>query len=224
MKFFNFNVPINEISIIAFLIICLVSYYLLFKEHHKNNKLKFSEIYPLVINYLVLCIVSFIVLLFGIDRVLIGYEYNEEIYEVIKEFITGFSIISVVIINFIFYVKSHKVNPEPEERKVQEDKTEKIAEIVELVFLLLMIIAPIFNIFRYINFVEKEELIKQSLLGLLFICVSVFLLFNLNPLDIKGKLKKMINKKENKEKENKKKDNKEKNNVNNKDDKKLDKE
>lgn len=196
MQFSNFTLPIKQITVIPFLVICLISYYFLFKEHHKKNELKFHEIYPLVINYLILCIISFLVLMFGVDRVLTGYVYNDEISEVIKEFITGFAIISIVIINFIFYIKKHRVDLVQEEREEEEKKTANIAEIIELVLLIAMIIAPTINIFRYINFIDKTEQLRQIGGGILFIVISIFLLFSLNPLDIRGKIKKLFNKKE----------------------------
>ena len=192
MQFSNFIFPVNEISIISFLVISLVSYYFIFKEHHKRNGLKFHEIYPLIISYLILCIISLFALLFGIDRVLTGYVYNDEMREIIKEFITGFAIISVVIINFIFYIKKHKIDFAQEERETQDAKDSKIAEIIEIVIFTIMFILPIFNIFRYINYIDKAERIRQICGGILFMFVSAFLLFRLNPLDIKGKIKKIF--------------------------------
>ena len=198
MAFANFTLPINEVSVVLFLLLCLCSYYFIFKEHHKRNKMKFHEIYPLVINYLILCIISFFVLLFGIDRVLTGYVYNDEISEIIQEFVTGFAIISVVIINFIFYIKKHKVDLIQEEREEQEEKDSKIAEIIELVILVLTFILPIFNIFKYINYIDPAEKIRHICGGILFMIISVFLLFSLNPLDIKGKMKNIFKLKEKK--------------------------
>lgn len=194
MQFSNFILPVNQFTSITFLAICLVSYYFLFKEHHKKNELKFHEIYPLVINYLILCIISFFVLVFGIDRVLTGYVYNDEISEIIKEFVTGFAIISVVIINFIFYIKKHRVDLVQEEREENDKKTTEIAEVIEFVLFLIMFIAPLINIFRYINFIDKEEQIRQTLFGILFMVVSAFLMFTMNPLDIKGKIRKLFKK------------------------------
>lgn len=200
MAFSNFTLPISQITVIPFLVICLISYYFIFKEHHKKNEMKFHEIYPLVINYLILCIISFLVLIFGIDRVITGYVYNDEIYEVIQEFITGFAIISIVIINFIFYIKKHKQDLVQEEREEEEKKTTNIAEIIELVLLIAMFIIPIFNIFKYINFIDKTEQIRQIFGGVLFMVISVFLMFSLNPLDIKGKIKNLFKKDINKDK------------------------
>lgn len=194
MNFSNFSLPINEISVIIFLVICLISYYFIYKEHHKRNNLKFHEIFPRVIAYLILCIISFFVLLYGIDVVFTGYVYNDEIYEIIKEFITGFAIISVVIINFIFQIKKNKADLIQEEREAQDAKDSKNAEIIEIVIFSLMFILPIFNIFRYINYIDKAEKIRQIVFGILFMITSAFLLFTMNPLDIKGKIKKIFRK------------------------------
>ena len=166
MIFSNFTIPINEFSIILFFIVCFVSYFFIFKEHHKKNELKFHEIFPLIIHYLILCIISFFVLMFGIDRVLMGYVYNEEIYEVINEFITGFSIISVVIINFIFYIKKHKIDLIKEEREETVENTEKIAEIIEFIILILVFFIPIANIFKNINYWNKMDKIRNFLSGI----------------------------------------------------------
>lgn len=194
MAFSNFTLPINQFSVILFLVVCLISYYFIFKEHHKKNQFKFHEIYPRVINYLILCIISFFVLLFGIDRVFTGYVYNDEIYEVIKEFVTGFAIISAVIINFIFYIKRNKVDLVQEVRDAQDEKDSKIAEIIEIVIFSLMFIVPLFNIFRYINYIDKLERTRQIVFGILFMIMSVFLLFSMNPLNIRGKIKNIFRK------------------------------
>lgn len=195
MQFSNFVLPINEITVILFLTVCICSYYFIFKEHHKKNELKFHEIYPRVINYLILCIISFFVLVFGIDTVFTGYVFNDEIYELIKELFTGFAIISIDIVNFIFYIKRNKVDLIQEEREAQDEKDSKTAEIIELILLIAMIILPIINIFRYLRFAEESEQLRQIVGGLLFIAIAVFLLFSLNPLNIRSLLKKDVSKK-----------------------------
>lgn len=189
INFRNFILPINEpIILIAFAIIG-VSYYLLFAEHHKRNKMQFGEIYPLVINYFVLSLISIFIFFFGIDCVLTGYVYNDEIAEVIKELILGFTIIILVILNFIFYTKKHKIDLIQEEREAKEEKTAKIAEWIQLIIFLLLIIVPIFNIFKYINFIDKMIKYKQIVSSLICIISAIVLMYNLNPLDIRNKIK-----------------------------------
>ena len=92
----------GEAIVVLGLIIIGISYYLLFKEHHKRNEMTFSEIYPLVIEYLVMCIISGILLVVAINCIITGYTYTDEIKEVIKELAIGFSIIILVIIHFIY--------------------------------------------------------------------------------------------------------------------------
>ena len=154
--------------------------------------MNFSEIYPLVINYLALYFISIIILCFGIDRVITGYIYHDELAEVIKELIIGFSIISVVIINFIFYVKKHRIDLIESDREENEKQTKHIAEWIEIIIFLLLILFSIFNIGKYISFIDKTEKYKNIITSILCICASIFLLYNLNPLDIKDKIKSLF--------------------------------
>lgn len=195
ISFRNFTLPINEELILLFLIIIGISYYIFFGKHHKKNEMTFNEIFPLVINYLALSIISFFLLVFGIDTVLTGYVYNEQVSEVIKELIIGCTIISLVILNFVFYVKKHRVDLVQAEREEKEEREAKIGEIVEIIIFSLMIIAPIFNIFNYIHFLDKVEKYRQIGGSILCIFTAIFLLYNLNPLDIKNKIKSIFKKK-----------------------------
>ena len=197
----NYSVRLGYIIIAAFLAICLISYYILFKDHHKRNELKFYEIYPLVIKYIILCIFSVFLIIFGISRIIEGYVYNEEIYEVIAEFAVGFTTIIVVILNFIFFVKRHRVDLIKEEREAEEENTNNIAEIIEFVILIGMIIISVFNMYRQINFRDITNQLKELFTSIMLIVASVFLMFTLNPLDVKGKVKNIFDKDKNKDKE-----------------------
>ena len=197
----NYSVRLGYIIIAAFLAICLISYYILFKDHHKRNELKFYEIYPLVIKYIILCIFSVFLIIFGISRIMEGYVYNEEIYEVIAEFAVGFTTIIVVILNFIFYVKRHRVDLVQEEREADAENTNNIAEIIEFVLLIGMIIISIFNMYREINLKDITNQLNELFTSIMLIVASVFLMFTLNPLDVKGKVKNIFDKDKNKDKE-----------------------
>ena len=179
----------SEVAIILGLIIIGVSYYLLFKEHHKRNEMTFSEVYPLVIEYIVMSIISIILLLVGLNCIVTGYTYTDEIKEVIKELIIGFATIILVILHFIFWVKKHRLDLEVSEREENEKRTADIAEWIELIVLIAMIIAAIFNIVKYIPFIDIAEKIKQIIGSILVIIASLVLLYNLNPLEIKDKIK-----------------------------------
>lgn len=179
----------GEAIVVLGLIIIGVSYYLLFKEHHKRNEMTFSEIYPLVIEYLVMCIISGILLVVAINCIITGYTYTDEIKEVIKELAIGFSIIILVIIHFIFWVKKHRIDLDKSEREAEEKRTADIAEWIELIVFIAMIIAAIFNIIKYVQFIDVTEKIKQIVGSILIIIASIVLLYNLNPLGIKDKIK-----------------------------------
>ena len=179
----------NEVGIILGLIIIGLSYYLLFKEHHKRNEMTFSEIYPLVIEYVVMSIISVILLIIGVNCIITGYTYTDEIKEVIKELFLGFSIIILVILHFIFWVKKHRKDLDFTEREIEEKKTADIAEWIELIVFIAMIIAAIFNVIKYIQFIDITEKIRQIIGSILIIIASLILLYNLNPLQIKDKIK-----------------------------------
>lgn len=189
IDFRNFTLPINEGIILIFFIITGISYYCFFGKHHKRNEMNFSEIYPLVINYLVLSIISTLILILGIDIVFTGYIYNDEVAEVLKSLIVGLTIISLVIINFIFYIKKHRMDLIQSDREENEKQTSNIAEWIEIIIFILLILFAIFNIFRHISFIDKVEKYKNIIGSILCICASVFLLYNLNPLNIKEKIK-----------------------------------
>ena len=79
----------GEVGFIIIIATIGLSYYLLFKEHHKRNEMKFSEIYPLFIEYAVMSVISILLLVFGMGSVINGYTNNDEIVEVIKELTVG---------------------------------------------------------------------------------------------------------------------------------------
>ena len=74
-------------------------------------------------------------------------------------------------------------------KKENEKKTSDIAEWIELIIFITMIIAAIFNIIKYIQFIDMTEKIKQIIGSILIIIASLILLYNLNPLEIKDKIK-----------------------------------
>jgi len=178
-----------EVGMILVIIFIGVSYYFLFKEHHKRNQMTFSEIYPLVIEYAVMCVISILLLIFGVSSVMNGYVNNDEVREVIKELTVGLVIISLVIIHFIFWVKKHRQDLNTEVREEEEKKTSHIAEWIEIIIFVIIIIASIYNIFKYAQFIDKVEKYRQISISVLCIIASCILINNLNPLKIKDKIK-----------------------------------
>lgn len=179
----------NEVYIILGLVVIGISYYLLFKEHHKRNEMTFSEIYPLVIEYAVISIISIILLIVAGNCIIQAYTNPDEIKEVVKELLIGFTIISLVIIHFIFWVKKHKRDIPKSDREEIEEETANIAEWIELIVFIAMIIMSIFNIIKYIQFIDPIEKVRQIAISILIIISAIVLLYNLNPVEIKDKIK-----------------------------------
>lgn len=179
----------KEVLIIFSIALIGLSYYLIFKEHHKKNEMTFAEIYPLVIEYFVISIISIIFLAIGLGCIARGCTDNDEIGEVIKEFGIGITILSLTILHFIFWIKTHKVDLEKSEREESETKTSNIAEWIELIAFILIIIASIVNIVKYVEFIDEIERYSQIGRSVLCIIASLILLYNINPLEIKDKIK-----------------------------------
>lgn len=178
-----------EVGMVIVIVLIGVSYYLLFKEHHKRNEMTFSEIYPLVIEYAVMCVISILLLVFGVSSVINGYVNNDEVREVIKELTVGLVTISLVIIHFIFWVKRHRQDLNVEVREEDEKKTSHIAEWIEIIVFVIIIIASICNIIKYAQFIDTVEKYRQISISILCIIASCILINNLNPLKIKDKIK-----------------------------------
>lgn len=136
-------------------------------------------------------------LAFGIDTLLTAYIYTEERADVIENMVIGITTISITIAHFIFYIKRHLVDYIESERKENDKKNIKIGEILQFIALFIFIFAPIWKIPFFLEIKEyKQELVKQILISIFMMIASMFLMYELNPLDIKNKIKrKVFNKK-----------------------------
>lgn len=179
----------NEVLIVVIIALIGISYYLLFKEHHRRNEMTFDEIYPLVIEYAVISVISILLIFFGVKSIINGYVNNDEVKEVIKELTIGLVTISLVILHFIFWVKKHLVDLSTEVREEEKNTTSRIAEWIEIIAFVLIIAGSIFNIFKYMQFIDEVEKYRQISISVLCIIASVILLNNLNPLNFKDKIK-----------------------------------
>ena len=121
-------------------------------------------------------------LAFGIDTLLTAYIYTEERADVIENMVIGITTISITI---------------ESERKENDKKNIKIGEILQFIALFIFIFAPIWKIPFFLEIKEyKQELVKQILISIFMMIASMFLMYELNPLDIKNKIKrKVFNKK-----------------------------
>ncbi len=187
------NISISTFSILVgiYIVIIGITYYIIFHKHHKRNKIGIDELVTLVTRFYTRTIILTILIFVGIYYIIIANQYKEDRNETISIILFGITIISIATINYIFYVKKSLKDPNPEIREATKKATIKIGEILEFIIFSIFILMPIFCIPYFINLVaKKDKLIKELIKIFALSFTSLFLLFALNPLDIKGKLNK----------------------------------
>lgn len=133
--------------------------------------------------------------------------YKEDRSEVIAGVLLGIIIISATIINYIFYIKRNLRDFDPVIREATKKSIIKIGEVLELIFFVIFALMPIWRIPKFIEvFANRKELIFEIVRAFALSVASIVLLFSLNPIDFKTKLK--INKNERNNIDNIEKDNK----------------
>lgn len=202
----NFEIPINinidflTIGLGIFLILIGVLYYILFHKHHKRNKIEFSELISLVTKFYTLTIITIIMIVIGIYCIILSNSYKEDRTQVITGVSLGIIIISGTIIHYIFYIKRHLVDYEQVEREIVKKRILRIGEILELIFFIIFMTMPIWRIPKFIEiFSNRKELIIELLRAFGLSIASTILLFSLNPLNIKQKIKSILEVKDKKE-------------------------
>ena len=186
------NIEFSTFFILAgvYFVVLGVIYYLIFHKHHKRNKVELNELVVLVPKFYSVAILSSLIIIFGIICIIDANSFKEDRNEVITQILFGILIISITIINFIFYIKRNLKDFDTEIREENKRRTIKIGEILQLIFLIVFLLMPIWRIPEFINlFDNKKEMIIEILKSFVFTIISVILLYNLNQLDIKEKLK-----------------------------------
>ena len=90
----------------------------------------------------------------------------------------------------LIYIKRNLRDYNSITREHNKQVTLKIGEILEFIIFIIFILAPIWRIPAFIDlFNNKPEMIKEILKAFLLSIAAIILLFNLNPLNIKGKLR-----------------------------------
>lgn len=125
--------------------------------------------------------------LFGGYCIIDAYSYRDERAEVISRVLIGIIIISVTIINYIFYLKKNLQDLDQELREENKKCTMKIGEILELIFFTIFLFTPIWRIPSFMKLSETSNLIVEIGKSIFVSFLSVILLYNLNPMDIKNK-------------------------------------
>ena len=187
--------PITFIIGLLYVIALGVIYYLLFHKHHKRNKIDFSELITLVTRFYTRTTIAIILVVAGGYCIIVANDYRENRSEVVANIVFGIAIISPTIINYIFYLRESLRDPNPEIREQNKKATIKIGEILELIIFSIFILMPIWCIPHFINLVpRRDELIKEVIIVFAISFSSLFLMYALNPMDIKGKFKKLDSK------------------------------
>lgn len=201
------NISVTTFGVFAgiYVIILGVIYYIVFHKHHKRNKIELDELISLVSRFYTRTTISLLLILVGMYCVILANVYKEERNDVISYLLLGVFIVSFTIITYIQYIKGALRDPNSEVREASRKATLKVGEILEFIIFSIFILMPIWCIPHFINLVpQKDELIKELIKIFAISFASLFLLFSLNPLDIKGKLNKKEKTKEGEKDEGKK--------------------
>jgi len=183
------NLKFNHITIIfgVYIIILGIIYYLIFHKHHKRNQVDFGELISLLTKYYSLSIISTLLIVFGIYCFGLAHEYSYDRTEVIMYMITGILIISLTIINYIFYIKRNLVDYNQTIREMNKKSMLKVGEVLEFIIFTIFVFAPIWRIPAFIElFDDKRKMILEIVKSFLLSIGSIILLINLNPLDVKN--------------------------------------
>ncbi len=185
----NINLSLFSILFGMYLIVTGFIYYIIFHNHHKKNKIELWELINLVSKFYSIFILSTISVSFGIFCIIDAHSYNDERIEVISRVSLGIIIISITIINFIFYIKRNLKDLDLNIREENKKQTMKIGEILELIIFTIFLFMPIWRIPNFIELYQNNKGVIVEILKSIFISLlSLLLLYNLNPMDIKEKI------------------------------------
>lgn len=183
---------INKIvflSIGVYLIICGIVYYILFNKHHKKNKVELNELVELITKFYSITTVSLIILGCGLYLFINAAIYRYDKEEVVRSILLGIFIISATVINYINYIKRALKDYDEELRAENKKRNIKIGEIIEIFILSILMLMPLIKIPVFMRLKDfKNELYIEIAKSVLISISSLFLLYNLNPLNIKGKI------------------------------------
>ncbi len=175
-----------------------LAYFLIFRKHHKRNKVEIDELISLVARFFSVTTISFIMIGCGIYLFRNAAIHKYDIEEVRSSLVLGMFIISATVLNYINYIKRSLKDYDEEIRQEKRKKDIKIGEILLLIVLLVLMFVPAIKIPTFIKLKEfQKELYIEIAKSVLISISSIFLLYNLNPIGIKDK----IFKKKDKEKE-----------------------
>ena len=195
------DLDINFITILfgVYMIVIGVAYYFIYHKHHKRNKIELDELITLVCKFYVTTIITTIAIVLGIACIIGANSFKYDRTELIFSIFFGIGIITIAIINFVFYIKRSLKDLDLEIRDKVRKATIKIGEVLMLIFFIIFITMPLWRIPKFIEVINnKKELIREIARAFGLCIAALFLLNALNPVDIKGKVKTLFTKKDKK--------------------------
>lgn len=172
-----------------YIILCGFIYFLIFRKHHKRNEVKLDELVGLVTKFYSLTTISVLMIGFGFYLFANAATYRYDREEVIKSILIGIFIITAVVINYINYLKNSLKDFDKAVREENRKRNMHIGEILELIIFTFFIFMPVFKIPVFIKLKDfKNELYMEIAKSVMISCSSMFLIYNLNPLEIKEKI------------------------------------
>ena len=171
-----------------YLLLLVLIYYIIFHKHHKRNKVETFELLELFTNYFVTTTISIILILVGINLIKEAHCVRDSRSDVITYLTMSIAIMSGTVINYYFFIKRNLKDFDPDLRANFKKRVSDIGEILELIIFGLLALSPIIGIPKFISVsYEKKLLIKYIIISILLSISSIFLLHEINPLDIKNK-------------------------------------
>lgn len=186
---------VGSIALLIYMIICIGSYYLIFNKHHKRNNLKDFEILKSFTNYFVTLSMTVVVMFIGIQFFKEASNNLDDRSTEITFLIWAILIITGAICNFIFFIKRNLKDLDPAIRISYEKRMMKTAEILEIICFGLFIFMPLWlKVPLKIAYVDGDKQLFAKYLAASIISpfTSIFLLYQLNPLDIRNRIKKQF--------------------------------
>lgn len=195
------DLDINFITIFfgIYMIAIGVVYYFIYHKHHKKNKIELDELITLVTKFYVTTIITTIAIVLGVVCIIGANSFKYDRTELIFSIFFGIGIITIAIINFVFYIKRSLKDLDQEVREKVRKATIKIGEVLMLIFFIIFITMPLWRIPKFIEVIENKKQLTMELIRAFGLCIAALFLLNaLNPVDIKGKVKKLFTNKETK--------------------------
>ena len=186
---------VGSIALLIYMIICIGSYYLIFNKHHKRNNLKDFEILKSFTNYFVTLSMTVVVMFIGIQFFKEASNNLDDRSTEITFLIWAILIITGAICNFIFFIKRNLKDLDPAIRISYEKRMMKTAEILEIICFGLFIFMPLWlKVPLKIAYADGDKQLFAKYLAASIISpfTSIFLLYQLNPLDIRNRIKKQF--------------------------------